>query len=73
MHFKDFSYGQGTEWEIFFGVGKISNIFWGCLKFLEFFGWAVDAGPEPTYAEKWEYPLPLGVEPESFCEKTNNF
>ena len=29
---------QGTEWGIFFGVAKISNIFWGCLKFLIFFG-----------------------------------
>ena len=35
---------------VFFGVAKISNIFWGCLKFLI---WrVVDAGPEPTYAEK---------------------
>ena len=23
---------------VFFGVAKISNIFWGCLKFLIFFG-----------------------------------
>ena len=27
MHFRVFSEGQGTEWEIFFGVSKISNIF----------------------------------------------
>ena len=26
MHFRDFSEGQGTEWGIFFGVAKISNI-----------------------------------------------
>ena len=29
MHFRVFSEGQGTEWGIFFGVAKISNIFWG--------------------------------------------
>ena len=39
MHFRVFSSGQGTEWGYFFlggggGVAKISNIFWGCLKFL---------------------------------------
>ena len=28
MHFRFFSEGQGTEWEIFFGVAKISDIFW---------------------------------------------
>ena len=38
MHFRGFSYGKGTEWGIFFGVAKISNIFLGCLKFLIFFG-----------------------------------
>ena len=38
MHFRVFSKGQGTEWRIFFGVAKISNIFLGCLKFLIFFG-----------------------------------
>ena len=38
MHFRVFSLGQGTEWGMFFGVAKISNIFWGCLKFLIFFG-----------------------------------
>ena len=27
MHFMVFSLGQGTEWEIFSGVAKISNIF----------------------------------------------
>ena len=37
MHFRVFSEGQGTEWGIFFGVAKISNIFLGCLKFLIFF------------------------------------
>ena len=29
MHFRVFSLGQGTEWGIFLGVAKISNIFWG--------------------------------------------
>ena len=29
MHFRVFSKGQGTEWRIFFGVAKISTIFWG--------------------------------------------
>ena len=29
MHFRVFSSGQGTEWGIFFGVAKISDIFWG--------------------------------------------
>ena len=29
IHFRVFSLGQGTEWEIFFGVAKISNIFGG--------------------------------------------
>ena len=38
MHFRVFSLGHGTEWGIFFGVAKISNIFLGCLKFLIFFG-----------------------------------
>ena len=37
MHFRVFSEGQGTEWGIFFGVAKILNIFFGCLKFLIFF------------------------------------
>ena len=36
-HFRVFSYGQGTEWGIFFYT-KISNIFGGCLKILIFFG-----------------------------------
>ena len=31
MHFRVFSSGQGTEWGYFFGVGKISNTFWGVL------------------------------------------
>ena len=28
MHFRVFSEGQGTEWGIFMGVSKTSNIFW---------------------------------------------
>ena len=41
---------------IFFGIAKISNIFMGCLKFLIFFGWTVDTGPEPTHEEKMRVP-----------------
>ena len=37
MHFRVFSEGQGTEWKIFLGSAKISNIYLGCLKFLIFF------------------------------------
>ena len=37
MHFMVFSSVHGTECGIFFGVVKISNIFWECLKFLIFF------------------------------------
>ena len=32
MLFRVFSKGQGTEWGDFFGVAKISNIFWGVLE-----------------------------------------
>ena len=38
MHFRAFSEGLGTEKGIFFGVSKISNFLWGCVKFLIFFG-----------------------------------
>ena len=38
LHFRVFSYGQGTEWGYFLGVVKIPNIFWGWLKFLIFLG-----------------------------------
>ena len=37
MHFRVFSEGQGTEWKIFSGNAKISNIYLGCLKLLLFF------------------------------------
>ena len=47
---------------ILFWVAKISNIFLGCLKFLIFLGWIVDAGSEPTYEEKIRVP-PLGANP----------
>ena len=39
--------GQGTEWGIFFGNAKISNM------------WTVDAGPEPTCGY-WNRVSPLG-------------
>ena len=38
MHFRVFSLSPYTEWMGFWGVGKISNIFLGCFKFLIFFG-----------------------------------
>ena len=41
-------------------AAKISNIL-GCLKFLFFGGWNVDAWPEPTYDtydKTIDYPLP---------------
>ena len=39
--------GGLQKFQIFFGVLEIPDIFlW----------WTVDAGPEPTYEEKWEYP-----------------
>ena len=37
MNFNVFSYGQGTKWGIFLGVGKISNIF-GVLEIPDIFG-----------------------------------
>ena len=42
---------------IFFGVAKISNIFFGVLEIPDiFWGLRVDAGSEPTYAEKLRVP-----------------
>ena len=38
MHFRVFSEGQGTEWEIIIWVAKISKKNLGCLNFLIFFG-----------------------------------
>ena len=37
MHFRVFSEGQGTDWGIFLGLLKNSNIYLGCLKFMIFF------------------------------------
>ena len=37
MHFRVFSEGQGTEWEIFWGLLKFQIFFW-VLKFLTFVG-----------------------------------
>ena len=51
------SQGQGTEWGVFLGVGKISNIFFWVLEIPNSFGGlTVDAGPEPTYVEKMRVP-----------------
>ena len=70
MYFRVFSLGQGTEWGIFLGVGKISNIF-VMLEIPDFFfffffffwgggrgGGTVDARPEPKYEEKMRLPPP---------------
>ena len=37
MHFRVFSKGQGTEWRIFLGVAKISNV--GLLEIPDIFFW----------------------------------
>ena len=58
---------------VFFFVAKISNIFFGCLKYLIFFiGWLVDAGPQPTYAEKkiWVPPPADSLVGKSFASVT---
>ena len=53
LHFRVFSYDQGTEWGGgIFGVAKSSNIFLGAWNSWYFLWWTVDAGPEPTYEEK---------------------
>ena len=36
MHFRVFSYGQGTEWRIFFGLLKF-QIFFGVLEIPDIF------------------------------------
>ena len=43
------------NFKYFFGVLEIPDIFWG---------WTVDAGPEPTYEEKMRVP-PWGPDPQS--------
>ena len=59
MQFRFFFSGQGTELGYFLGLLKFQIFFFGCLKFLIFFwGWTVDAGSEPTYAEKIRVPHP---------------
>ena len=66
MYFRVFFEGQGTEWGIFFGLLKF-QIFFGVLEIMIFFfgggcgGWNEDAGPEPIYGKKSEYPLPPGI------------
>ena len=39
-------------------MAKISNIFSGCLIFLIFLGYTVDAGSKPTYEEEIEIRVP---------------
>ena len=43
---------------VFLGVAKNSNIFWGCSKFLIFFGVNSRCWSEPTYEEKMRIPPP---------------
>ena len=38
IQFRVFFKGQGTEFGYFLGLLKFQNFFWGCLKFLIFFG-----------------------------------
>ena len=44
MHVRVFFEGDGTEWGIFLGVGKISYIILGCLKLLIFLCVCVGGG-----------------------------
>ena len=46
------------NWNIFLGLLKFQIFFWGAWNSWYFWGWTVDAGSEPTYAEKIEYPPP---------------
>ena len=58
MQFGVFFKGQGTELRYFFGLLK-SQIFFGGLEIPDiFWGRTVDAGSEPTYAEKIRVPPP---------------
>ena len=41
MHFRVFSYGQGTEWGIFLGVAKINFCYHSTGKRLDFYIWAI--------------------------------
>ena len=58
MQFRVFFKGQGSELGYFFGLLKF-KYFFGVLEIPDIFlGWTVDAGSEPKYAEKLEYPAP---------------
>ena len=57
MHFRVFFSRSRYKIGIFFWVAKISNIFWGCLKFLIFFfGERLMLGPSLRMRKKLEYP-----------------
>ena len=67
MHFRVFSKVQGTEWRIFWGVAKISNV--GLLEIPDiFFWWTVDAGPRVYVWRKNESTPPPGA----LCDETSN-
>ena len=64
MQFRVFFLRSRCRIGIFFWVAKITNIFFGVLAIPDIFlGWMVDAGSEPTYAEKNKVPPhpPAGV------------
>ena len=56
MHFKVFS-SRYRIWDIFL-VCQNFKYFFGCLDFLIFLGWSVDAAPDPTFEEKMRVPPP---------------
>ena len=58
IHFRVFSKVKVQNGGIF-GSLKFQISFWGVWNSWYFLGWTVDAGPEPTYAEKMRVP-PLG-------------
>ena len=61
MQFKGPLLSQGTELGYFLGLLNFQIFFGGVWNsWYIFFGWTVDAGSEPTHAEKIRVP-PLGV------------
>ena len=58
-HFRVFFKVKVQDWDIFGGLLKFQILFWGAWNSWYFLRWTVDAGSEPTYAEKKiEYPPP---------------
>ena len=63
-------FGGLRKFQIFFGVLEIPDVFFFFFFFFFFLCvWTVDAGPQPTYGEKWEYthPPPLGLHDHWVC------